>query len=193
MKILVLFLAFALMNALPSFGADEAGIFTGFGDVGKVAKAGMVKFDSAKGEYLVSGGGSNMWNTVDGFHFVWKQMSGDLTLSAKVSFPAKGGQDHRKACLIIRQSLDEDAPYADAVLHGNGLTALQCRDAAGAMTHEVIALGTNTQALRLEKRGDYFAMSVAGPGEELHSAGGMYLLKLKEPFYVGLAVCAHDN
>lgn len=193
MKIPTLFLFLALMNAASSFGAESAGIFTGHQDIGRPAKAGSAKFDSATGAYVVSGGGSNMWAGTDDFHFVWKEMSGDLTLSARVAFTTPGGNEHRKACLIIRQSMDANSPYVDAALHGSGLTALQCRDTAGGATHEVIALGTNTQALSLEKRGDYIAMSVAGPGEELHSAGGSFMLKLKEPFYVGLAVCAHDN
>ena len=54
------------------------------------------------------------------------------------SAPATGKPDpHRKACLVIRQSLDSDAPYADAATHGDGLTSLQWRDAKGAVTHEV--------------------------------------------------------
>ena len=36
-------------------------------------------------------------------------------------------------------------------------------------------------------------MSIAREGEELGPAGGSFRIKFKEPFYVGLAVCAHDN
>ncbi len=41
---------------------------------------------------------------------------------------------HRKAALMIRQSLEPDAAYADVALHGDGLTSLQFRPTAGAAT-----------------------------------------------------------
>src|SRR6266542_211189 len=47
--------------------------------------------------------------------------------------------------------------------------------------------------LRLEKRGEYFYMFMARDGEELHLAGGSMRIKLQEPFYVGIGVCAHDK
>jgi hypothetical protein len=37
---------------------------------------------------------------------------------------------HRKAALMIRQSLDPGAAYADVALHGDGLTSLQSRATA---------------------------------------------------------------
>jgi hypothetical protein len=49
----------------------------------------------------------------------------------------------------------------------------------------------------IEKRGDYVFMSISRPAgrdtELLQSAGGSFRIKLNEPFYVGLGVCAHDN
>ena len=73
------------------FGADNLGIFSTQADVGDVAKPGSVNFDSAKGEYLIAGGGDNIWNTNDAFHFVWIKMSGDFTLAANIKFPVAGG------------------------------------------------------------------------------------------------------
>ena len=74
-----------------------------------------------------------MWAAADHFQFVWKKVSGDVMLDASVEFvatsPASGTPDpHRKACLLIRQSLDSDSVYADAAVHGDGLTSLQWRD-----------------------------------------------------------------
>jgi TolB protein len=175
-------------------GADAPpGIFDGESDIGNPAHAGSVKFDPAQQTYLVSGGGSNMWFGSDAFHFVWKKMSGDVSLSADISFIGTEGNAHRKACLIVRQTLDPDSPYADAALHGNGLTALQYRETNSAMTREIQSSVTAPARLRIEKRGDYVSMSVAAAGEKLHPAGGSFRLSLHEPFYIGLGVCAHDN
>jgi Tol biopolymer transport system component len=172
---------------------NDLGIFSDQGDIGSVAKPGSVNFDPANGEYLIAGGGENMWFTNDAFHFVWVKMSGDLTLAADIKFQGTGGNLHRKACLIIRQSLDPDSAYVDVALHGVGLTALQYRESTGDTTREVQSDVSGPTRVGIEKHGDYVTMSVAAAGETLHPAGAMYRVPFKEPFYVGFGVCAHDN
>jgi tricorn protease-like protein len=114
-------------------------------------------------------------------------------LAADIAFEGAGGDPHRKACLLVRQSLDTDAAYADAALHGDGLTSLQYRDVQGAMTREIQSAVKGPHRLRLEKRGKYVSMSVARAGEAFQPAGGSFRLELSEPFYVGLGVCAHND
>lgn len=169
------------------------GAFTHHQDIGQVQHPGSVRHDPATGTYLVSGGGANMWFTNDACHFVWRLMSSDVALAADIRWPAAGGDPHRKACLMFRQTTDPDSPYADAVLHGDGLTSLQYREERGGPTREIQSNVTGPQRLRLEKRGRYVSMSVGRPGEPLAPAGGSFRLELQEPFLVGLAVCAHDN
>lgn len=169
-----------------------AGIFSSNGDVGKILRPGSVRFDSAKGTYLVAGSGENMWATADGFHFVWKKVSGDVALAATIGWIGASGQPHRKAALIIRQSLDPDSPYADAVLHGDGLTSLQYRETRGGQTREIQSNVSGPARLRIEKHGEYVSMSVAAAREILRPAGGSFRIPFSEPFYIGLAVCAHD-
>jgi TolB protein len=120
------------------------GVFTGSGDVGKPSTIGpgSAVYDPVTKTYVLKGGGENMWAAADHFQYVWKKVSGDVTLDATLAFtgthPAAGTPNpHRKACLVIRQTLDSDAVYADAAVHGDGLTSLQWRDAKGAATHEV--------------------------------------------------------
>jgi WD40 repeat protein len=169
------------------------GIFSEQADIGNTAKPGSVSFDPVRGEYLITGGGANMWFTNDAFHFVWVKMSGDLNFAADIKFAGTNGNPHRKACLVIRQSLDPDSAYADAAVHGVGLTALQYRETAGDTTHEIQSVVSGPVRVSIEKHGDYVSMSVAAAGESLHSAGAMYRLPFQEPFYVGLGVCAHNN
>ena len=180
--------------------AQPLGAFTDHGDVGKPSTigAGSATYDPDKKAYTISGGGENMWAAADHFHYVWKKVSGDVTLESAIAFagsrPATGAPDpHRKACLVIRQSLDSDAVYADAALHGDGLTSLQWRDAKGGATHEVQAMVTGPARLRIEKRGSYVSMSIAGAGEPLRPAGGSARVELTGDFYVGLAVSAHNT
>ncbi len=191
--LLTLLLAVVGGVAARAQSSGALGAFTGETDVGSPARAGSAKFDATTGIYRVTGGGDNMWFTNDSFHFVWKLVTNDFTLAADLAFTAAGGNAHRKACLIVRQSLDRDAAYVDVAVHGEGLTSLQYRDGAGARTSEIQANVSGPKRVRLEKRGDHFSMSVAREGEPLHPAAGWLPVKFVGPFYVGLAVCAHDN
>ena len=58
------------------------GIFENHTDVGTVLHAGSVEFDAAKRTYTVTGSGENMWAMKDAFHYVWKKVEGDLSLTA---------------------------------------------------------------------------------------------------------------
>jgi TolB protein len=185
-----------------AWAADAAplGLFTDHADIGTPSSigAGSAEYDPNKKVYTVFGGGENMWKSADHFHYVYKKVSGDMTIEAAIEFvgssPAAGTPDpHRKACLVIRQSLDSDAVYADAALHGNGLAALQWRDAKGAETHEVQSVVDGPKRLRLQKRGNYVSMSIAGADDKPHPAGGAAKIELTGEFYVGLAVCAHNS
>jgi dipeptidyl aminopeptidase/acylaminoacyl peptidase len=174
-------------------GTRAIGTFEGNSDIGGPRHAGSAEFDSAQKRYVVKGGGSNMWFSSDAFHFVWKKISGDVSLVADISFIGPGGDPHRKACLMVRQNLDSDSAYADAALHGDGLTSLQYREVKAAPTREIQSNVKAPRRLRLEKRGKYVSMSVAGENMALRPAGGSFRLILEDPFYVGLAVCAHDD
>jgi TolB protein len=184
----ILLLAETLASADPPLG-----VFEKHGDIGSVRKRGSVEYEAARKSYLVAGGGENMWATSDEFHFVWKRASGDLSLAADIGWVGAGGNPHRKAGLLIRQSLDPDAPYADVVVHGDGLTSLQYREVRGGPTREIQSNVAAPRRIRIEKEGNYVFMSVAREGEALQPAGGSFKLKLSEPFYVGLGVCAHDD
>ncbi|MFH0759486.1 MAG: hypothetical protein V2B15_19520 [Bacteroidota bacterium] len=180
--------AFGSCNMEPNLG-----IFQGNGDIGNVNFAGSVEYNPSDGTYRVSGGGTNMWFTSDELHYVWKQVSGDVSIEADISWVGKGVDPHRKACLIIRQSLDTSAAYADAAVHGDGLTSIQYREVPGGITREVQSNITAPGRVRIEKNGDYLSMSVAPDGEPFQSSGGSFKLPFKEPFYIGLGVCSHNN
>jgi hypothetical protein len=173
--------------------AKSLGIFKDHTDVGEVLHPGAVEFEPAAGSYTVAGSGENMWFNKDAFHFVWKQASGDLALTADIAFVGAGKEAHRKACLMFRQSLDADAAYFDVALHGDGLTSLQFREARGTPTHEVQANVSAPKRLRIEKRGKYALLYLPEKGEELRYCGAAVRLVLEEPFYVGIGVCAHNK
>ena len=193
--LLLFFLLLPSMGALPAQGANtpDLGPFQAAGDIGTVLHPGSASYDASSKTFTVAGSGENMWFNSDAFHFVWRKVSGDVSLSANISFVGSGGNEHRKAVLMVRQSLDTDSPYADVALHGDGLTSLQYRDAKRDLTHEIQSNVSGPARVRIEKRGAYVSMSVAAPGESLHIAGGSTRVPLEGSFYVGIGVCSHDK
>ena len=104
-----LLLSELFVQPLPTFAA-ELGLFENQGDTGNPAKTGSAEFDPGAGSYRVTGGGENMWFTNDAFHFVWKQVTGDFAFQAAIDWLHAGGNAHRKACLMVRQTLAPESP-----------------------------------------------------------------------------------
>ena len=183
-----------LLLALASCkGQADLGIFEGNNDIGNVGYAGSVQYNSSDGSYAVSGGGTNMWFDSDELHYVWKKVSGDISIAADIDWVGEGLDPHRKACLIIRQDMDTASIYVDVAVHGDGLTSIQYRRAPGDITREVQANISAPGRVGIEKRGDYFSMLTASGDNPLEFSGGMFKLPIVEPFYIGLGVSAHNN
>ncbi len=171
----------------------QVGIFEEHRDIGTVLHPGNATFDSAKGAYTVSGSGDNMWFGSDDFHFMWKRATGDMAISADISFVGAKGNNHRKAALLFRQSLAANSIYADVALHGDGLTSLQYRDSTGADTHEVETAISAPRSVRIEKRGSYAYVFVSDKTGAVSFSGSAMRLEMTGDFYVGLGVCSHDK
>ena len=134
-----------------------------------------------------------MWFTNDAFRFVWKKISGDFALRSAIEWVGTQGNAHRKACLLVRQSLAADSPYVDVAVHGDGLTSLQFRETPGGMTHEIQAAQKAPMQVGLTRQGEVFFMSAAARGETLQVAGPFIRIMLTDPVYVGFGVCAHED
>jgi len=186
---LLMIMASGVAVALPQ--ASDLGIFTNEGSVGQTPAGGKAVYDASKGEYRITGSGANMWAATDAFYFVWKKVSGDVTLSADIQWVGTSAAEHRKAVLILRQSLDPGSSYADAVSHGNGLTSLQFRGAANEQTYQVVAAEDGPSRLRIVRKGSAIMMYYGKPGQELKAAGPVEYITLNDPVYVGLGVCSH--
>lgn len=183
---ILLFLSCANQNS-------SIGIFESSNDVGDVGIKGSVIYDKNNESYTIRGSGKNMWFEKDAFHYVWKKVSGDNSLSATIQWLGEGKQAHRKGGVIIRQNLEAGSPYADVVIHGDGLTSLQYREDQNGLTREIQSNVKAPNRVKIEKLGNYVFMSVAKEGEELKSAGGSFRIELQEPYYIGIGVCSHDS
>jgi len=171
---------------------NSYGIFEQQSDIGQVKYTGTTKYDSILNEYHITGDGANIWGRRDAFHYVWKQVPGDLELTTDIFWPGQGMHEHRKAGWMIRQALEADSPYVDAVVHGDGLISLQYRLIKGGPTEEIQSSISAPATLKLTRDGDVFSLYVSKDGNAFHPVGAI-CLALADPVYIGLAVCSHNN
>lgn len=169
----------------------DLGIFEGASDIGAPSHRGSVTYDASRKEYRVTGGGANIWAGRDDFFFVWRKVAGDVAITADVKI-VSAGVPHRKAALLIRQGLEPGSVYADAVVHGSGLTALQWRERADDVTRTVHFPLDGPTRLRLERRRNVLTLFAGKEGAPLVELGNTEMQTFS-PMYAGLGVCAHDD
>ena len=184
------------------------GIFEGQSDIGAAVLTGSSSYDSITGQYTIISAGYNVWYVRDEFRFLWKKMSGDISLAADISYPDSLGYGDRKAILVIRQSLDDDSKEAIVAMHGAGMIHLACRPEKGLrikdMEYRIGSRGglpggnspddlvtAHAKRIGIEKRGDSFALFVSMNGESMNQFGAPIQLHIAEPFYVGIGFCSH--
>jgi hypothetical protein len=173
------------------------GLFEGQADIGSAVVPGSASYDQSTKQYAINSAGYNVWYTRDEFRYLWKKMSGDVSLAADVTFPNPNGYNDRKAILIIRQSLDDDSKEAMIAEHGTGMIHLAQRPQKGTLITDMqyrfggALAKVMAKRIGLEKRGDSIAIFVSLTGEPMHQFGPPVTLHFAEPFYVGIGFCSH--
>jgi Tol biopolymer transport system component len=191
-RVLALLGLAAAMTAAGALASGRPlGAFETHGDVGSPRLAGTATYNAATQEYRLTAAGTNMWAQRDEFQFVSRRLKGNFILQARVELLGQGVDPHRKLGLIARSTLDADSPYADAVVHGDGLTSLQFRRTKGALTEQVEAKVKGADVLQLERKGDTYVFSAARYGEPF-TVTEVKDLALGDELHVGLFLCSHN-
>ena len=163
-------------------------------DIGSVAAVGSANFSN--GVFIVSGSGSDIWNTADAFRFVYQPMTNGCDISARVT--SQGNTDPwAKGGVMIRDSLAANAANADMVITpGNG-TDFQYRSQNGISSDGNVGGGSLNPPpnnwVRLTRTNTTFTAYKSVDGVNWTQVGTA-TLSLTNPFYyVGLAVTAHND
>jgi TolB protein len=180
-----------LLSASTFAQGGSLGVFTNSGDVGGPAIMGATEFSPSNGQYRITGAGANIWAKQDQFQYVWREMTGNFTVTATLRFLGEG-VEHRKAGIMVRQSLDTDATYADVVVHGNGMAGLQWRSKQGEDTNtfDLPIEKPGTFKVRLVRTGVRIFMWLGREGTEVKEIAHTEV-SFQNPVLVGLIVCSH--
>ena len=183
------------------------GIFDGQADIGSPVVEGSASYDPTTRQYTIHSAGYNIWYSRDEFRFLWKKLSGDVSLAADVTFLDPNGYNDRKAVLVIRQTLDDDAKEIMTGEHGTGMVHLAARPAQGAnfidYEYRIGAIGRPNSAkptslenilpkrIGIEKHGDAVTLWISVEGEPMHQFGPPIQLHFDGPVYVGIGFTSH--
>ncbi len=195
--ITLLFAIFIFLSPLTRAAEQDLGIFEQSSDVGQLNLESNVSYDPNTKQYTITAAGEDMWNDTDAFHFAWKKLSGDMTLTADVHLLGESTNEYRKAGLMVRQSLDTNSAYADAVVHGRGLVCLQYRPADDANTADQckkipLKKAKKPVTIKLQRQGNTFTSYIIVKDEAPRLLGTEEVI-LKDPVYVGMVVCSHEK
>ena len=94
---------------------------------------------------------------------------------------------------MVRPTLDADAPYVDAVVHGDGLTSLQFRRDEGRRSPSRDAPPIKgADVIQLERTGDDLHLLGGEVRRSVHAPWRSPTLTLGDEVCVGLALCSHN-
>jgi hypothetical protein len=169
------------------------GAFTNSDDVGAPPLKGSAEFDTATGQYTITGTGTDIWGRADQFHYVWREMSGDFAVTATATF-LTDGVAHRKAVIMLRKSLDTDSPFVHLAIHGDGTPSVQFRNTKADTTNTVDfpIEGPGTWNMKLARRGTTITVWIAKDRAPLRELGHT-VNQLGGPILVGLGVSSHTQ
>ena len=154
-------------------------------DIGEPTARGRATHE--KGTFRVSGAGTDIWNSQDQFHYVYRPVTGDMDVRVRVA-----GIQHvhaeSKAGVMIRESLDPDSRHAMALVSAGKGARFQRRVNAGADSKQTGGGSKGAPAwVRLVRAGTTIEAFRSSDGESWSSIGSD-VIPMAETVYVGLAV-----
>ncbi len=142
--------------------------------------------------WTVRGGGDDIWNASDNFHFVHQPLSGDGEITVRVASQTNT-DPWAKAGVMIREGLAGNARHAMMVVTpGNGVAFQRRTSSGGASAHTAGSRATAPVWLRLVRVGNVITGYESGTGSNWVMVGSV-TLTLGADVRIGLCVTSHNN
>ncbi len=187
--------ATATVSSTSFTGTAQAGVVSSpwtSGDIGGPGQTGTA-YDNGT-TFTVEGGGGDIWGKSDQFHFVYRTLTGDGVIIARVaSYMNTGGS--AKVGVMLRNSLSDNDQYAlEAITPSNG-SEFQYRTASAGS-----AAGTGGDSgpaapywVKLVRSGDTITGYRSADGNTWTADGTISITFTSSTIYVGLEVDANNN
>ena len=193
----------ALLIGVSSF-ADPVGIFEDARDVGAPAGIGSTlyegfvwKGDVLTEQYLITGGGHDIWDNSDDFHFAYNTVSGDVRLSASFSWIARSNDWSKYGVMLRESATGPSVHYSMLDRKAQDYAGLQGRTSTGGGSSEFgTAWTSGAKALGVQRvtiAGLTVVEGLADFGSGWESRAVKLVFGLPDTLLAGVAVTSHDN
>jgi PKD domain len=167
----------------PTFPADA--------DIGGPSPAGSYSEDA--GLATLSAGGVDIYSNSDQFHFAYKAITGDATLTARV-VSLVNTNTNAKAGVMIRNTLDAGSAEASALVTAtNGINFDSRSSLNGSSTETKVAGLAAPYWVRIVRSGSSFSAFRSPDGTTWTQIGTTRTISMNSTVLIGLAVTSHDQ
>jgi regulation of enolase protein 1 (concanavalin A-like superfamily) len=158
-------------------------------DIGSPAIAGATSL--AGGIYTIRAGGADIWDAADQFRYVYRQVSGDVEVVARVGSLA-ATDVWAKAGVMIRESLSPDSRHAMTLWTPYWGAHFQRRPEQGSWSEHTSGSGENPPGwVRLVRKGSAIESYQSADGRAWTMIGSDSI-PMTANVYVGIAVTSHN-
>jgi hypothetical protein len=161
-------------------------------DVGAVGVTGSANHNN--GSFTVQGGGADVWGTADAFHYAYRTLSGDGTITARVA-SLTGTQAWTKIGVMVRGSTAANAAHGFMIVSKDKGLTFQYRPSNGAVSSSIPGAPAPTTAprwVRLTRAGNVITAFESADGVNWTTVGSA-TITLPASVLVGLAVSSHTT
>jgi hypothetical protein len=160
-------------------------------DIGSPRMPGQASTDGIT--WTLTGGGADIWGFADQFHFTFTPHTGNGALVAQVT-DLKRTHDWAKAGVMFRDSIEDNALFAQVVAAPCERVSFQWRSAAGNRAAAVEVRGVAIPVwVKLVRVGDDFSGYYSADGVAWTQIGDSQTVSMSNKALAGLAVTAHDD
>jgi fibro-slime domain-containing protein len=163
-------------------------------DIGAPAIKGSHSYNPFKDIDTIKGGGSDIWNSSDQFHFFYTRVKGDVDVSVKV-ISLTNTDSWAKGGIMIREKLTGNSKHATVLRPysaANGIK-LQFRRSDGAITIDsTLTPYQDAYWIRIKRAGNNFTAYRSSNGSSWVPVDSR-TIPMTDSVYVGLAVTSHNS
>src|SRR5687768_1430824 len=167
-------------------------------DMGTIASIGTASYTNvSNGTFVMSGSGAGIGGTADGLSYVYKTITGDVTITTRVAANTWNGGGAQKTGIMIRESLSSNA-IAFSMTSGDG-GVREARfgsrtSAGGSMSFQTGNAYTRAPTwFRLQRAGNIITASQSTDGRTWFTVGAPVTVSMGDTYYVGLAVSSNSS
>ena len=147
---------------------------------------------SSGSTFAVNGGGVDIWDAADSFHFVYKILNGNATIVARVA-TQQNTDPWAKTGVMIRETLAAGSKQAlMALTPGNGLTFQRRLTTGGLSTSTAGGAATAPYWVKLVRNGNTLTGYMSADGTNWIAVGSA-TITMGANVYVGIADTSHNN